>query len=57
MLLTVKAATHEDAMRFAPPLLRSALATAKSFTIDNIYANFYRNSTVFMVPIMTTACL
>ena len=35
MLFTTKAATHEDATRFAPPLLRRALATAKSFTIDN----------------------
>ena len=32
----MKAATHEDATRFAPSLLRRALATAKSFTIDNM---------------------
>ena len=31
----MKAATHEDVTRFAPSLLRRALATAKSFTIDN----------------------
>ena len=32
----MKAATHKDATRFAPSLLRRALATVKSFTIDNI---------------------
>ena len=35
MLSTMKAATHEDATRFAPSLLRRALAMVKSFTIGN----------------------
>ena len=31
----MKAAAHQNATRFAPSLLRRALATVKSFTIDN----------------------
>ena len=36
-----EAAMHENATRFAPSLLRRALAAAKSFTIDNMKRDLY----------------